>query len=448
MMALLSVKEACGAKHGEDGVSETRRKARAFFVVLALALVGCSDPSSRYEPPQQEQAPAPRPPTPEEELGIQPPGVLDAAVAAWAKNNELGDYYKQSQNRLEDARSKLLDDYRVRKGMDADPTSFTKEWLSKYREYKRDDDALRLHILECYSRGAVRPLPDSLRGKFTSASGRRRQNAVLASTAPASIDKIDAAIGEIEAALDGIGFLSWETQKSPDDWAGLASSLHSLSARAETLSADASSLASRLSDLASAKPEDDNLSDLERRSSGLRSDAESLALRVSDALGVAEGQTALASFAGECRRMEEWMRTLDARNDAKASRIAQEKEWRRRVILARKAGNHAEVSSAKTALTGFRDAMGKDRADGDVARKDVKAFKKYADDKAYRNFKITLPVGARAGADTLRESVLRSFPSGKKTLGFLENIESKAFKLHDDYEEKTALTELDAAINR
>ena len=447
-MTTMSANEAYGAKHGKDGVPATRKKVWALCAVMAMALVGCSDSSSRYEPPQREQTPAPRPPTPEEELGIQPPGVLDAAVAAWAKNNELGDYYKQSQKRLEAARSKLLDDYSVRKGMEAAPTSFTKEWLSKYREYKRDDDALRLHILECYSRGSVRPLPGNLRGKFTDASERRRQDAALVSTAPASLDKIDAAIGEITAAIDGIGPLSWETRKSPGDWTSVAASLRSLSARAETLSSDATGLASRLSRIASDKPEDDNLSDLEHRSSRLRRDAESLALRVSDALGIAEGQVALASFAGECRRMEEWIQSLDARNDAKASRIAQEKEWRRRVLLARKNGNRAEISSAANALPGFRAAMARDKADGDIARKDVKAFKKYADDKAFRNFMKTLPEGARAGADTLRDGVLRSFPSVRNPAGYLETVESKAFKLHDDYEEKTALAELEAAINR
>lgn len=418
----------------------------AFGLFLATVLVGCSDSSRRYEPEPEQPTSVPHVPTPEEELGLQPPGVLDAAVAAWAKNNELGDYYEQSQRRLEVARGKLLDDYRVRKGMDAAPTSFTKEWLAKYREAKANDDALRLHILECYSRGTVRPLPDNLRGRFTDASERRRQSAALVGTASGTLDGFDRECDEIEAALDRIGPLSWETRKN--DWPSVASSLRSLAERAGKLSADASGLASRLARLAAAKPEDDELAALERRSSRLRRETESLALRVSDALGIAEGQTALASFAGECRRMEEWIRILDSRNDAKASRIAQEKEWRRRVLLARKAGNRAEISSGAAALSGFRAAMAKDKADGDVARRDVKAFKKYADDKAFKNFKKTLSEGARAGADTLRESVLRSFPSGRNPAGYLEIVESKAFKLHDDYEEKTTLAELEAAINR
>ena len=116
-----------------------------FIQVIALCAsvalcVSCSESPGRGDPDMDRPRPAPHIPTPEEELGIVPPGVLDSAVAAWAKGNELGDYYEQSQRRLELARSKLLDDYRVRKGMDAPPTSFTKEWLAKYREAKSNDD--------------------------------------------------------------------------------------------------------------------------------------------------------------------------------------------------------------------------------------------------------------------------------------------------------------------
>lgn len=419
-----------------------------FAVLSSAVLAGCSDSSPRYEPPPKKEEPAPRTPTPEEELGIAPPGVLDAAVAAWAKDNELGDYYAQSQQRLEDARSKLLDDYRVRKGMAAAPTSFTKEWLAKYRERKQDDDALRLHILECYSRGAVHPLPAAIRGKFIDASERRRQDAELTAAAPDTLDQHEATLRQISAALDSIGTLTWETRKGPAEWTEATAALRLLSGKAQNLSADASGLSSRLSRLASAKPDDYALSDLERRASRLRRDSESLALRVSDALGIAEGQAALADFAEECRRMEAWIRTLDGRTEAKAARIAEEKEWRRRVVHARKNGNHAEISAAAAALARYRAAMSQDKADGDIACRDVRAFKQYADDKSFRRFKLTLPEGARDGADTLRESLLRAIPSGRNPAGFFDTVESNAFKLHDDYEEKTALSELETAINR
>lgn len=438
------------ARKGPAGAALLRVRVENLLaaIVLAFAVAGCGDSSRRYEPPPEEPAPAPHVPTPEEELGIRPPGVLDAAVAAWARNNELGDCYEQSQERLELARGKLLEDYRVRKGMDAAPTSFTKEWLGKYREYKRDDDALRLHILECYSRGVVKPLPDILRGRFTSASERRRQTANLVATAPNTLDGFERDCDSIESALGQAGSLSWETRKSLDDWSDLAATLGTLSSRAKKLASDVEGLASRISRLAAAKPEDDGLSDLERRASRIRRKADSLSLRVSDALGIAEGQTALATFAEECRRMDGWIRVLDARNEAKAARIAEEKEWRRRVILARKSGNHADISSAAAALPRFQAAMANDKSEGDVARGDVKAFKKYADANAFRQFKGTLPEGARAGADTLLEGVFRSIPNGRNPKGFLEVLESKAFKLHDDYEEKTALAELESTVNR
>lgn len=411
--------------------------------------VSCSESAGRHEPDMDRPHPAPRIPTPEEELGIVPPGVLDSAVAAWAKGNELGDYYEQSQRRLELARSKLLDDYRVRKGMDAPPTSFTKEWLAKYREAKSNDDGLRLHILECYSRGVVRPLPDNLRGRFADSSERRRQDAELAGTAPSTLDAMERTQREIVSAMNAIGPLSWEMQKALSEWQTIASRLTGLAERAKTLSSEANGLSERLSRLASAKPEDDGLAELERRASRLRRDVEALSLRVGDAQGIAEGQTALASFAAECRRMSGWMHSLEARCTAKAARIAQEKEWRRRVLIARKNGNRTEIVSAASALAGFRTAMAQDKADGDIARKDVKSFKRYADDAQFRQFKrLELPEGARAGADALRNSILRAIPAGRSTTGFLEVLESKAFQLHDDYEEKTLLAELEAAVNR
>lgn len=425
-----------------------------FFQIFALCAgvalcASCSESSGRHEPDMDRPQPAPHIPTPEEELGIVPPGVLDSAVAAWAKGNELGDYYEQSQRRLELARSKLLDDYRVRKGMDAPPTSFTKEWIAKYREAKSDDDGLRLHILECYSRGVVRPLPDNLRGRFADSSERRRRDSELASAAPSSLDAMERTQREIASAMNAIGTLSWEMQKALSEWQALATKLAGLAERAKTLSAEANGLSERLSRLASAKPEDDGLAALERRSSRLRRDVETLALRVGDAQGIAEGQTALASFAAECRRMSGWMRSLDARCAAKAARIAQEQEWRRRVLIARKNGNRAEIAAAVSALSGFRSVMAQDKADGDAARKDVMAFKRYADDAQFRKFKrMELPEGARAGADALREGVFRAIPAGRTATGFLEVLESKAFKLHDDYEEKTAIAEIEGVINR
>lgn len=418
---------------------------------MALALCAscsCSDSSGHREPPKKT-ASAPYILTPEEELGIEPPGVLDAAVAAWAKNNELGSFYEQSQRRLETARGKLLEDWRVRKGMDAPPTSFTREWLAAYRDAKDHDDALRLHILECYSRGVVRPLPASLRGVFADPIEIRRQEAELAASAPSSLDSMERTHREISAALDAVGSVSWETQKDLPAWQALAAQLGGLSARARDLASGAEGISSRLSDLASAKPEDDNLSDLERRAARICRDAASLSLRISDAQGIAGGQTALASFAEECRRMEGWMQSLDARTDAKSARIAQEQEWRRRVIQARKAGNHAEIAAAAAALDGFRAAMARDKADGDAARQDVKAFKRYADDASFRKFtRLELPEGARPGADVLRGSVLRSVPAGRKPSAFFDLLETRAFKLHDDFEEKKALSELEAAINR
>lgn len=429
-------------------------KMEKFIQVIVLCAsvalcVSCSESSGRGDPDMDRPRPGPHIPTPEEELGIVPPGVLDSAVAAWAKGNELGDYYEQSQRRLELARSKLLDDYRVRKGMDAPPTSFTKEWLAKYREAKSNDDGLRLHILECYSRGVVRPLPDNLRGRFADSSERRRQDAELASTAPSSLDAMERAEREIASDMNAIGPLSWEMQKALPEWQTLASRLTGLAERTKTLSAEANGLSERLSRLASAKPEDDGLAALERRASHLRRDVEALSLRVGVAQGIAEGQTALASFAAECRQMSVWMRSLDARCSAKAARIAQEKEWRRRVLIARKNGNRTEIASAVSALAGFRSAMAQDKVDGDVARKDVMAFKRYADDAQFSKFKrLELPEGARAGADELREGILRAIPAGRTATGFLVVLESKACTLHDDYEERTALAELEAAVNR
>lgn len=427
-------------------------KRRSMSVLLGLTLglcVACSDATGIREASPKEPVAAVRAPTPEEELGIEQPGVLDAAVAAWAKNNELGEYYEESQRRLEQTRGKLLDDYRVRKGMNAEPTTYTKEWLAQYLVVKKQDDELRLHILECYSRGTMRPLPDQLRRIFSDTGERRRADSGLVSSAPSQLAGLDAARRELDARMGKIGFLSWNMQKDLAEWQSLAETLAELSDRIQRLTSEAVGLSSRLSRLASDKPEDDGVAKLERQASTVCRDVQSLALRISDALGIAEGQTALSGFAEECLRMEGWMRSLDGRIAAKATRIAAEKECRRRVMLARKSDNRAEIAAVSSELVGFHAAMAQDKSDGDVAQKDVKAFKRYADENAFLRFKQNeLPAAASDGADTLRERVLQSIPGGRNPAGYFENLESKAFKLRDDYEEKTVLAELEAAISR
>ena len=129
------------------------------------AIAGCGDSEPRYRqqptPSQPEQKPR-RPPTPEEVLGIEMPGKLAASVEAWAGSNELGDYFRQSRERLSRLHAQLIEDYNVRKESDLEATDFTRETLRKYREAFDADSTLRRFMVECYSRKEVRPLPQTI----------------------------------------------------------------------------------------------------------------------------------------------------------------------------------------------------------------------------------------------------------------------------------------------
>ena len=90
---------------------------RLILVLSAAVIAGCGDPSPRpvsapVAPPKPK-----RPPTPEEQLGIEKPGKLAASVEAWANANELGDYFRQSRERLSRLHARLIEDFNVRKNM-------------------------------------------------------------------------------------------------------------------------------------------------------------------------------------------------------------------------------------------------------------------------------------------------------------------------------------------
>ena len=105
-------------------------------LMCLAAIAGCGDSGSRgyqqHTQNQPTQKPK-RPPTPEEALGIETPGKLAASVEAWAGSNELGDYFRQSRERLSRLHAQLIEDYNVRKESELEATDFTRETLRKYQ---------------------------------------------------------------------------------------------------------------------------------------------------------------------------------------------------------------------------------------------------------------------------------------------------------------------------
>ena len=401
---------------------------RAAIISLALTLLaGCGDFPSRS-----------RVQTPEEAMGLNLPTPLAASVENWIEHTDLGEAWAQAKENVSDLRARLVADWNARQESQVGETEASRKLRKDYDRWLAIHDELKAFILDCHASNRLQGVPEGLAKYFKDWSALRR---ALLHDAPAELAAIDEALTALRTEFTALNASTESVEPRFKAMGALASRANSCAASAEVLQSNAGMIAGHF-------VKDEDVAALASRAADTAAEAKDFSAKVSAALAVVEGQKALSSFAEECRRMNEWIRSLDSRNAAKDARIAQEKEWRRRVILARKSGNRAEISSAANALSGFRAAMAQDKADGRLAQKDVKAFKQYIDAKTFRSFRQTLPDGARAGADTLIEGVRRSLPNDCKPESFFVALETKASKLHDDYEEKTAISELEAAIYR
>lgn len=420
-----------------------------------VAIAGCGDSEPRYRQPPGQDQPAPkpkRPPTPEEVLGIEAPGKLAASVEAWANSNELGEYFKQSRERLSRLHAQLIEDYNVCKESDLDPVDFTRETLRKYKEVFDADSALRRFMVECYSRKEVRPLPQSLSRWFTTASEDRdavRQNI---RNAPDEIERLNAELAALKSEMESAGTSTWSQERELYAWRDLQVRVGDISARANKASASASALAANMAKAVRSSGGADDVDALNDKAEQLKSDFSSFAARASQQLEIVNGQVLITKFANNCKAMAEGWVAVPAALEKKKNRLEEIKNLISRITSSRTRGYsdlNMLAQQAAAIKSRSRSEGEKEAALGKRVQKLAGNYERVFGTSAIYRLKRALPVtSAQARIDAELQSFKRAInlPQGSDPAGAFAGIESKAYQLADRMEEESMLKRLDDTL--
>ena len=428
----------------------------AIAVITSLvAILGCGDsePRHRQEPAQNRPAPKPkRPPTPEEVLGIERPGKLAASVEAWAGSNELGDYFRQSRERLARLHAQLIEDYNVRKESELAPTDFTRETLRKYREAFDADSTLRQFMVECYSRKEVRPLPKTIARLFTTAIEDRGEIRANLKDAPAEIGRLTTELVALKGELDDAGTATWSQEKELRIWRDLQIRVGDISSRANKASAQASALAANMAKAMRASGGAEDVDALNDKAEQLKSDWSGFASRVSRQLEIVNGQMQLTKFADDCKAMAEGVTSVPAALAKKKARQAEIRDIISRITSSRTRG-YADLNglSQQASAIKFRSrSEGEKEAElGKRVQKLAGNYERVFGSSAIYRLKRDLPepsAQARIDADLAAFKRAANIPAGSDPAGFFAGIESKAYQLSDRMEEDSLLKRMDDTL--
>ena len=277
-------------------------------LVCLAALAGCGDGDrrapSRPQSAQLQPAQKPkRPPSPEEVLGIETPGKLAASVEAWAGSNELGDYFRQSRERLSRLHAQLIEDYNVRMESELAPTDFTRETLRKYHEAYDADSTLRQFMVECYSRKEVLTLPSSIAGMFSTRIDLREKLRRIREETPVKITCLTKELDSLKRDLAAAGVSTWLQERELKAWRDLQIRVGEISSRASNASAQVSALAANMAEVVreygGAKDAED-LRVLNDKVEQVKADISSFAVQASQQLAIVNGQMLIEKFADDC----------------------------------------------------------------------------------------------------------------------------------------------------
>ncbi len=423
------------------------------LLYICLCLYGCGGSKPIDTPPPAQQQPVPKPPpTPEEVLGIELPGKLAASVEAWANSNELGDYYRQSRDRLANLHAQLIEDYNVRMESELPLTDFTHETLRKYHEAFEADSALRKFMVECYSRKEVRPLPKTIARVFTTAVENREEMRMNLQMAPGEIARLKAELGTLKSRINEIGMISWTQEKELGVWRDLKNRIGDISSRANKASVQASALAADMAQAQRVKISDDEIERLADETEQLKADWSSFASQASKQLEIVNGQMLLTKFANDCKAMAEGMTSVPAALAKKKARQAEIQE-----LISR-------ITSSRTRSYGDLDALAqqtasikaRSRSDGEKETELGLRVQKLAGnyegifgDSAIYRLKKELPEpSARARVDSCLTAFKRAVnaPTNSNFAGVFVNIESKSYQLADRMEEEAMLKRMDETL--
>ena len=426
------------------------------LAVVIVAINGCGDSEPRYrqQPAQNQPATKPkRPPTPEEELGIERPGKLAASVEAWAGSNELGEYFRQSRERLARLHAQLIEDYNVRKESELAPTDFTRETLRKYHEAFDADSTLRQFLVECYSRKEVRPLPKTIARLFTTAIEDRGEIRANLKDAPAEIDRLTAELDALKRELDDAGTATWSQEKELMIWRDLQVRVGVISSRANKASAQASALAANMTKAMRASGGAEDVDALNDKAEQLKSDWSGFASRASRQLEIVNGQMQLTKFADDCKAMAEGMTAVPAALAKKKARQAEIRELISRITSSRTRG-YADLSGlahqASAIKTRSRGEGEKEAELGKRVQKLAGNYERVFGSSAIYRLKRDLPepsAQARIDADLAAFKRAANIPAGSDPAGFFAGIESKAYQLSDRMEEDSLLKRMDDTLS-
>ena len=424
-------------------------------LVCLAAIAGCGDSGSRsYQPPTQNQPvqKPKRPPTPEEVLGIETPGKLAASVEAWADSNELGDYFRQSRERLSRLHAQLIEDYNVRKESELEATDFTRETLRKYREAFDADSTLRRFMVECYSRKEVRPLPQTISRWFTTASEARGEVREHIRSAPAKIEQLNAELVALTSEIEAVGTVTWSQEKELRIWRDSQIRIGDISARANKASASASALAANMAKAVRTSGGAEDVDSLNDKAEQLKTDFASFAARAAQQLEIVNGQILITEFADNCKAMAEGMTAVPAALAKKKARQVEIKEIISRITSSRTRGYsdlNMLAQQAAAIKSRSRSEGEKEVTLGMRVQKLAGNYERVFGSSAIYKLKRDLPVSsAQARIDTELQSFKRAInlPQGTDPAGAFAGIESKAYQLADRMEEESMLKRLDDTL--
>ena len=432
---------------------------KSFMIVSFCACfclcAGCGDSEPRYREQSAQKQPAPkpkRPPTPEEELGIERPGKLAASVEAWAGSNELGDYFKQSRDRLANLHAQLIEDYNVRKESELAPTDFTRETLRKYHEAFDADSTLRQFMVECYSRKEVRPLPKTIARLFTTAIEDRGEIRANVKEAPAEIARLTSELGTLKTEMSEAGTATWAQEKELRVWRDLQVRVGDISSRANKASAQASALAANMAKAVRASGGAEDVDRLGDEAEQLKADWSSFASRTAKQLEIVNGQMLLTKFADDCKAMAEGMTAVPAALAKKKARQTEIKELVSRITSSRTRGySDLNYLAQQTAAIKARSrSEGEKEAElGKRVQKLSGNYERVFGSSAIYRLKRDLPdpsAQARIDSDLAAFKRSANIPAGSDPAGVFAGIESKAYQLADRMEEEAMLKRLDDTL--
>lgn len=422
-------------------------------IVPVMAFSGCGDPSPRPAPAPVAPPPKPkRPPTVEEQLGIEKPGKLAPSVEAWANANELGDYYRQSRNELSKLHAQLIEDFKVRKESDVAPTMATYEMLRKYKEAFEADAILRTFMVECYSRKEVAPLPQTIAHKFSTPGQEREKVRTIVKEAPQKIAQIKGELTGTDSELVNVGEVTWSQEKEVANWRDLQTRLGDLSRRATKVRASASSLAVELAEAARALSENPVVEAFSDEAETLKHKSESLVSRLDKQLKIVNGQMAVTKFADDCKAMLDGFTSVPALFAKKNARMAEIRELTGQIVRSQTTGfsnlnalaTQAEALKARSQQEGVNEvSVGKrvQKLAGDYERT-------FGAAAIYQLKREVIEPAAQARI----EVELSSFRSrinlkpGADPSGTFAQLEVKSYQLADRMDEDALLKRMDETL--